>query len=124
MAKKKKIKTKVIYKEKKENDGKIIEETKKEISTLEEQRGKLGGGVRNFLRKAALNKQINDKRQILKTEDKIKNLKKATQLENLRADYLQAKAKSDSFRKANQVNFNDFGLPNNSSKSLKIEDLY
>lgn len=124
MAKKKKNKKKA---HKKTISKPIIKEDyspkiKSEIKDLEEKRTKLGSGFRNTLRRMALNKQIHDKQNYLKSGEKIINVERTTELINKKEQLEQAKLKLKEAREKSKVNFDGFlgGTP----KTIKIEDIF
>jgi len=115
-------KVKIVYREKKELPSYNEESAKKRINELQEAKGKLGGGFRNFLRKANVNAQINQERQFLKEKQKLRNIDIATSRLNQQAKLIGAQNRVNQLRKSNQVNFNS---PfQSTSKQIKFEDLF
>ena len=138
MAKKKKTKTKTVYRNIKPaepsiNTGKIREELKslesrkemisKEIAKDKEGKkgfSKFAVGLGGVFRKGAVNKQISERRRTLgvvagteRTREQIKLLKQRTELE-------RAKQELSEVRSKNQVSFGgDSGI-----KPIRIEDIF
>ena len=113
--------------EKKESSNKEYKEhyesaAKKRIEELQKQKAGLGGGFRNFLRKANINAQINQQASYLKEKQKERNLNAATLRLQQQAKYLEAKNRVRELSAANKVNFDNM-LPFQ-SKQIKMEDIF
>lgn len=99
-------------------------ELKSEITTLEERRKTTPKGVRGFIQKLAINKQINERRRYLQTDRKTALVKKQVEFAKSRVELEHEKAKLKELNEKRQVNFEGLGGINPVRKNLKIEDLY
>lgn len=108
MAKKKpKIKTRVVYRKIKDSSEDEAKKVKGEISELEERKAQTGTGVRGFLRKAAINKQIYERRQFLSAKDRLRSTKQQVELGKALVEKEKVKAELKETRKKSMVNFDD-----------------
>lgn len=128
---KKKNKTKVIYRNKPVSEfregyfGKEKqEEVKEDIKKLKEQRDLTPKGFKGFIRKAAINKQINERSQILRQARQTELAKVQTSKVKSLVELEEQKLRLQGLRKANQVDFTGLGVNSEPRKSLRIEDLY
>lgn len=97
--KKKKPIVKVVYRKVKEEGKEYKQEIKEEVGKLEEKKKTVGGGFGGFIKKMSINKNIYDKNKILRTGDKIKDLKQRNKLgkellehERIKQDIKKSKA--------------------------------
>lgn len=122
--KKHKAKTKVIYREHKEDD--LTPKIREEIKALQEKKALAPNGFKGFISKMQINKAINDKSQYIKAKEGSRNLKEATVKLGNQIEYEKKKNELAELRKKNQVNFNSFdlGVPKTQRKELKFEDLF
>jgi hypothetical protein len=97
---------------------------KKRIESLQEAKGKLGGGFRNFLRKANINSQINQQRQFIKEKQRSRNIDVTTTRLNQQAKLIEAQNRVNQLRKTNQVDFNSTLPFQTQKKQIKFEDLF
>lgn len=107
---KKKNKTKIIYrtpKNLKVTDKEQLKEVKEEIADLENQRNAVGTGWKGFLRKAAINKQINEKRGFLTARDRLRMVEQQNKLGRALVEKEKIKADLQTYKKKTQVNFGD-----------------
>jgi hypothetical protein len=119
-----------IKHEKKETAKQEAKETyneakaREQIKHLQEQKAQYGGGIRNFLRKANINAQINQHANYLKEKQKIRGYAETTERLNQQAKMLEARNRVNELTKKNQVNF-DTMLPFQSqNKQIKFEDIF
>lgn len=81
------------------------EKARDNIKRLQEQKAQYGGGVRNFLRKANVQAQINEQAKYLKEKQKVRVYGETTERLNAQARMLEAANKVNSLRNVNKVNF-------------------
>lgn len=102
-----------------------VSKVKEEIKELEQKRSTVGKGFKNFIAKANLAKQINDKRKYLTNIEKLRNINKATQVEKALNEYEQAREQRLVQKKKANVSFDDLFNPKTAeTKGVKFEDLY
>ena len=98
---------------------------KKEIAELETKKGQQGTGFRAFLRKAAINKQIHEKRKFLNTKDQLRGIKMATEATNAQVNLQKARGELAALRQKSSVNFDNIGLPATKKlNNITFDDLY
>ena len=97
---------------------------KKEIAELEAKKGQAGKGVRGFLRRMALNKQISDKRGYITAKDRLRTTRQQTELVRTQVDLENARASLKEARKKSQVDFGGLGMGYGNSKQIKAEDIF
>lgn len=126
MAKKRKtkVKTKVVYRNRKPAIPTVDESSiKKEISELEAKKMQTGKSVRGVLKRMAIQKQIYDKAKYFKTKDRLATTRKATEMVKSQVELEEAKARLKEARGKSQVSFEGFGYPQQ-RKEIKIEDIF
>jgi hypothetical protein len=121
--KKHKAKTKIIYREHKEDD--LTPKIREEIKALQEKKALVPKGFRGTLQKMNINKAIYDKGQYIKAKEGSRNLQQATVKLGHQIEFERKRNELAELRKRNEVNFNSFGLaPKTARKELKFEDLF
>jgi len=106
---KRKQKVKIIYRNKVPKVPPFDEskKVKEEINELESKKAQAGTGVRGFLKRAAINRQIYDKRAFISAKDKLRATKQQTELGKALLEKEKVKAEFAQVRKKSQVNFDD-----------------
>jgi len=112
---KKKEKTEHIYGEK---------EAMEKIKNLQESKKQLGGGIRNFLKKANINAQINDQARFLKDKQRVRGYAQTTERLNQQARMIEAQNRVNELRKTNQVHFDSMLPFQPQKKQIVFEDIF
>lgn len=94
-------------KPKETSEEKYRKEVKGELNELKEKREKLGGGFRNILRKAAINKQISDKAKVLGVRDRIKRQEQELKYKKALLANKKVEFELNEMSKKNAVRFED-----------------
>lgn len=97
---------------------------KKRIEELQKQKNSMGGGVRNFLRNANINYQINQQAAYLKEKQRIRGYAETTERLNQQAKMIEARNRVNKLMKKEQVNFNSILPFQNQPKQIKFEDIF
>lgn len=123
---KQKVKTiiKKIYEKPAEDLKKVSEEVKGEISELEKRKQNVGKGVKGFLRKAAINREIYEKKKYLTASERTKIMSRQTEMTKKAIELEEARQKLGELNKKQQVSFDSLGGINTGFKSININDLY
>ena len=125
--KKSKVKTKVVYRTPKAVEPTFEKrkgELKAEITELESKKALAPKGFKGFIQKAAINKAISERRQILRTERGSELMKQKTGRLKSQIEFQKSKNELQELQKKSQVDFGGFGLGLEQKKQLKLEDLY
>ena len=102
----------------------LKESFKKEIAELEAKKANQPKGIRGFLGKLSINKQISDRRNYLGMERKIQVARKQVEFMKAKTELENERAKLKEMNEKRQVNFDGLGGILPQKKTLKIEDLY
>lgn len=117
MKRKKFKQKKVVYVKPKaveELSDRVYSRAESEVKDLEAKREKVGSGFRGFLRKAALNKQINEKRQVLSLRSKVEAAEARNRLGKKLVEREKIKSELASEKQKRAANF----------EPIKMESLY
>jgi len=134
MTKKTKTKVKYRYRNPKDYDelkAKASSERqndslKKEIIDLEKKRSEVPKGFKGVVQKAAINKEINERRKFMRGERNLVRMDRKNIQMKKQVAYEKTKEELLSLRKKNAVNFEDLGGTNfgSGNKQVKYEDLF
>ena len=100
-------KVKVVYRPTVAPRSDEIKEARTDIEKLEAKRATIGKGWKGFLAKAALNKQISEKRGVISARDQLRTTKAQTELGKALLEKEKVKLEFQALKKKSSVNFDD-----------------
>lgn len=103
-----------------------VKKVGEEIKELETSREQAGKGFRGFLRRAAINRRINDKRGYIVAKDRLRSVTQQNQLGRALLEKEKTKIELNNLRKKSQVSFDGLGGDGLfvSKKNIGYDDIF